>query len=731
MADRHPPWKAARWFAAFGLLLVGVLLLGNYLHAPALPPQLPEATALVAAKLPGRAYLEGYDRSFANRDQVAMLPLGPDLKTLPGSITIWRHLLSPKAESDRSQQRVGFDGIQIWDEPLTTQRQPVVSVPLPGRPYDLCAQADRAFVLLTNGRWLLVDFADWHRPEIFNLTPAGGYVRSMAVRGTRAWLLLNNDELLVLDIDKPRQPRELLRMRLPDHAATLAIQGDHLLVHVQTNSIGSRQLYVYRLGKGDAPVPLGAALLPSYRTGTLWAEGRLFLPRLEGGIDVYDLSEPLQPRLAATIELDDLVERMTLREGKLLLLGVRNRIYEVDLASPGLRPRELAHSLGRVAMLLIDRAYLAAFTSDHYLEIFARTGLARRLKASPDARDYPAGGLLSGGAGMRPLLLVEPDAIGAGNPPEQGPVSLLPLREGLPVLDAARMDDDLLVLRAGGRLQQYPDRPGVETGQPRELQLDIGLRWLTVDRDWVYLGGGDHITVLQRDPAGRLEILGEFALGGRESWMATLFEGRLCVAAGRDGLLVYSLAVPGRPQRLPDWVMPRALGGRLDVRGLAAADRTLYVAAGGAGLLLASWSGSERLELSGVMNTPDPARAVALLGDFRLVATDQQVLAFAQVDRRSLQQLGAIEMTGAERLSPIGEQWWGGLVPGQGWRCLPVPRMAAVVPERSSERVRLEFIPPAEPWNFQAVLFNPQGVANVTEPLELAAAVPAAGGLSR
>jgi len=29
------------------------------------------------------------------------------------------------------------------------------------------------------------------------------------------------------------------------------------------------------------------------------------------------------------------------------------------------------------------------------------------------------------------------------------------------------------------------------------------------------------------------------------------------------------------------------------------------------------------------------------------------------------------------------------------------------------------------------VLFNPQGVANVTEPLEFAAAVPPAGGLSR
>jgi hypothetical protein len=245
------------------------------------------------------------------------------------------------------------------------------------------------------------------------------------------------------------------------------------------------------------------------------------------------------------------------------------------------------------------------------------------------------------------------------------------------------------------------------------IQLPVGQSWLAEGHDRLYVGGQSSVSILALDRSRQLVLTGQLKIPAKSSWDGLTVGQTLCIAAGKEGLLTYSLEQPDRLEATPAWVMPDHLESLLDVRQLASpGGHRLLAAAGPAGLLDGKVVAG-RFQLTGLLSLLTPVRAVTAMAQLCLAATTKQVTVLDIRKDNSFQNLGEIAFPGVTRLAAAPPDYWAGLVPDVGWTVLPAPHILA--PADSARLETADFSSATHPQHLYLLnLFNDHGIYNVT-----------------
>lgn len=602
-----------------------------------------------------------------------LLPIGPDDGRLPGLSAVWDEFWRADGITAAIADSGGVDGLQAVKEFADLSQNAVAELFLAGVPRQVFRHDRELLVLNDKGKVQIIDCKQPREPKLSGFLPYEG-VKYMGMRGSIAYLLLSplkadKNVMVVADLSVSGSPRQLVRFDVPRGTLSFYFNERHLVVFGELlGGTGETSIYLYDQVNGDRFVLLGSSGSGTMIKNDFVRLGDyLVIPDLRSGVHVYDFSDPLQPAVAAFLEIDDRVRRFVRYGEKVFAFGTKKRIYVIDLHDPQ-HPKLTAaveNAMHPVSFVSYgDVTYY--FTLQGYLHVVP-------LQLSSIMREHWTDGLagelvaLPRGGGFS--LLGE----GTTELPE-GVEEVIALREGRKIIATSIWQDGVAVLFDDGLVTFFRQGESLPQELQDRVQLANGVRWLAADGKRLYVGGDAAISVIANDN-GQLKVTGRIELPVPVSWDGLVVRQKLYVAAGRDGLLSFALDEPDKPLAEPPWVMPPHLESRVDVRQLAAAggDR-LLVAAGQAGLLDGRIDARGRFQVKSLMAFNSPVSALAVINQLGLVATAGEVRVVDLSNEMSLQNLGQVAFSNVDRLAVAPPDRWAGFVPESGWFVFAAPQ---------------------------------------------------------
>ncbi|MDT8443429.1 MAG: hypothetical protein RQ722_03995 [Desulfuromonadales bacterium] len=608
-----------------------------------------------------------------------LLPLGPDENRIPGSPVIWKEFLRERPATSRRVVADGFDGVQVVANVADLAKGAVAELFLSGSFSQAFRRGRFLLVLNSRGTVQIIDCVNPREPEISGSLPYH-QVKQMEMQGDIAFLHLSrpgvqHESLVTIDLENPLKPRELSRFRLPEQTMSFFFLNRQLVVYANYRGYegGHHVVHLYDVADDYRFLPLGSAKTPPLGDDLLKFGDYLLVADLRAGIDIVDFNDPLQPVIVASLALPDQIKRFFRYGNVVFALGIKNHVYAIDLHEP----------LSPVLVKVIEDANYSAdfmefgccfyfFTKNGYLRVFD----AQPLTASDTDDQWPtgiAGELVASQAGGGFALLTDKQR------PTTAIVSeILTLPDKIEVIDKLFWQGFLVSLGDDGLVRFFHSGKDAVMTVKGSLQLPIGQRWLAASDDRLYVGGEASISVVARGAGDHFVLSGEIEFSGAESWDGLVVQRVLCVAAGEQGVVSFSLENPDHPEAGPVWKIPGHLQSQADVRQLVSpgGDRIL-VAAGSAGLLSGRIDDAGQFQLEGFFDLSVPLHTMALTGDFCLVSTGTDVCIIDVKSRESLQNLGKIAFSQVEKITVAAPDLWAGYVPGAGWSVLPAPRLLA------------------------------------------------------
>jgi len=609
----------------------------------------------------------------ANEFSGVLLPVGPEDGQLPGLPEMWDEFLRAGEIDTERMDADGFDGLQAVKNVADFSKGSVAQLFLSGKPLQVFLRGK--FLLSLNGRGnvQVIDCENPREPLMSGVLPYK-HILHMEMQGDVAYLHLNrlgalHDKLVMVDLKSPLKPREIAQFNLPEQTASFFLLEDQLVVFTNSGGYkGSHLIHLYDFTDDSELILVGSTKSSLFANGFLKHKGYLLVPDLRAGLHVYDFSNPLQPVIVASLDFPDRVEQFAQSGDMVFVQGRLDRIYAIDLQDP-LHPvlstvfEEAKHTASLLA--LGDSLYY--FTENGNLQVFDALPFASLNRS--DRRFISIAGELvalqsSGGF----TLLGESQT---SLPTVVSEVLALPGKAN--VVDKLFWQGDLVVLGDDGLIQLFRKGQKSSLEFVDSLKLPPSQRWVAATKGRLYVGGGSKITVIARSDDDHFVLSGQLELPGEESWDGIVVQDTLCVAAGKDGIALFSVEHPDRLTTSPGWLIPRQLESQVDVRQLASpGGNRLLAAAGSAGLFSGRIVADAQFQLDGFIKFSSPTYTLAVVKDFCLVSTGTEVCVVDIRTRDSLQNLGKIAFPGVERITATSD-FWAGYVPKVGWSVLPAP----------------------------------------------------------
>lgn len=643
-----------------------------------------------------------------------LLPLGPDDGRLPGFPALWKEFLREQHADTDGVANDGFDGLQAVASIAELSKGAVTELFLSGVTAQVFRRGRFLLVLNELGNVQVIDCVNPRKPVLSGNLPYR-QVKQLKLQGDVAYLLTSpsgaqQDTMIIADVSNPLKPRELSRFNLPLQAVLFFFQDRHLLVYSSSRGYkGSHLVQVYGISDDFRFTSLGFATCPPIGRSFLKYEDYLLTQDQRAGLNIIDFKDPLHPVLAASLVFPDLIKMLSRHGDVAFALGTKNRIYAIDLHDP-LHPVLSAE--------VKDANYPATFLSlNQYTYFFTGNGYLRVFDTPP--ADNSAGGE-KWQSGIHGELMATPSSDGflllgkrqGGLPPIV--TEILELPEDTHVVDTLYWKDFMTVLDADGLVRFFRDDKQSLPSYTESLKLPPVQHWIAASEDRMYVGGEAGINVISRSDDGHFVLSGHIEFTDKGSWDGVVIQQTLCVAAGKRGILTFSVKQPDRPALNHGWTIPRHLESQIDVRQLAVpgGDR-LLASAGPVGLLSGRINAGGRFRLEGIFNFPAPIYAIAIVGDFCLVSCGTDVCIIDIESRDSLQNLGTIAFPGIKKFAVASPDLWAGYVPGSGWSVLPAPHL---VPPGTAVRTKLAEMPAGR---YRLNLFNDYEFFNVPGVLSL------------
>jgi hypothetical protein len=612
-----------------------------------------------------------------------LLPLGPDDGHLPGDHGIWRDFKYARQYDSKRADTDGFDGLQAVASISEFSRGAVSELFLAGAPREVFRRGHLLYLLNDKNQLLIIDCKDPAKPRLTGTLKDTAF-KHMVMQGSVAYLLMKRPEsptgiMIVVDLKKPGTPRELARVELPDDASSLFFVNSQLVVYTsQRGTVGNNRVYLYDVNDYTRISLRGSEESPYLGEHFLQHDNYVLVPRVSGGLSVYDFSEPLNAEQVAFLQTP-VLGRLARYGSMVFATGAGGGLFGVDLKDPA-HPvlstvaEELAHS----AFFLEYGNYSYFFTFNGYMQVFDLSTLAFSVPEEP--LSMVAGELVALPRGAGFTLL------------GQNPVSLLervtgmlPWPEPQKIVDHLVWQGSLIVLDDDGLLNFFQVGENASLAFWQRLQLKTPQRWLAADGRYLYAGGERSLDVFLDNGDETVSLVGQIDLSGKESWDGIVQQKTLFLAAGKDGLLAYSLQRPDSPVAVSSWIAPRHLQGEVDVRHLAVAgaERILFTA-GRTGLFSGRIDGDSEFILEGSFRFASSAHALAVHDGMALVATETDVAVVDVREGHSFQNLGEIAYPAVEQIAVAPSNLWAGYAPSTGWHFLSLPRFL-----RSEDKILL------------------------------------------
>ncbi len=649
-----------------------------------------------------------------------LLPVGPEKGLLPGSPEVWREILQAREFAVQAVPSEGFDGQQAVTQLEAFAPGSTVERLLSGQPMKVFRFGSVLYLLTSNKQLQVVDCTIPAQPEIVEAL-SYSFVRSFDVLDEVAFLLLQHQQaqsptLIVLDLSDPLRPQEITSYKLPKSVDGIELLGSQLAVYSGRGERKERSFSLYDLTDEFKLSFLGIIESTPLGTGSLGYGKFQFVLAPSRGIEVYDFENPLAPERVAYLYLPDRIKQMAKYGNRLFAWSDVHRLYVIDISSPA--AAEL--------LMVVDEAYHPVYLMfvEDYTYYFTRSGSLRVFPRLPSTTLEGGQNLLSTKVKGELVPLADGQGfalIGAAKQllPE-GVKTVLPLRNSQVVVDALQWQQLFVALDATGQLQLFRPSNDAAPELLDTLQLDSEQRWLAAGSNRLYVGGGSSINIVSLAPGCRLRRSGLVELEVASTWDGVVAEDVLSVAAGKAGLLRFPLEDNDQLRVGPTWSIPKQLMAHLDLRQLAATcDGRIFAAAGDAGVLSGKVEADGRFALTGYQDFEEPIRALGVTAGFCLVSTARGVAVIDIRGTGTLQKVGTIELSGVERFVVASPNYWAGLVPGDGWACLPGPRL--VLPEENWSGRTVSFALPV--WmpggSYRLNLFNQGGVTPVLGSLSM------------
>jgi hypothetical protein len=641
-----------------------------------------------------------------------LLPLGPNDGFLPGSQAVWDEMLSSGEPSEKESDRSAFEGIQAVKNIADFSRAAVAELFLSGTPRNVFQLESTLLVLNSNGAVQLVDCGRPRKPKIVAVLPVPP-VEQVVMRGSEAYLLLKNTgtrdtEIMVVDLENPQRPDEIARFTLSGQIRYFFFSEDHLVAYENTK--GQKRahfVYLYELSETFQPALLGKIKSPPIGYATAKVGPYLISPGLREGINIYDFSSPLQPIQVSSLAFPGKIKRLVQYGDKLFAHGEQGIIYVINL-------HDNEHP--KLSSTIDDARYYAYFmTFGDYKYYFTGNGYLRVFETPVyEVPGHHGRKTYSKTAGeFVPLAEDSKSTL-----PEDADVSMI-AADALPwmgetgIIDTLYWQDLLVVLDDQGEIYFY-GKDNAEWSQRQErLRLPASQRWLAAGDKRLFAGGQATIDIIKRDGNNRFSLNSQFELDGKSSWDGLVLRETLCIAAGRNGLLCFSLEDSDRLVEIPGWTVPKHLQTQVDARQLAeSGDDRVFVAAGQAGLVEGRLSGSGQVQFSGVFSFAGAVNALGVIDGLCMVSNGTEVYAIDIRSRGSMQNLGKIAFSAVERITAVSNDYWAGYVANKGWFLLPVPRFVSRDDLDALKGMRAEMNRERH-QHYRLNLFNDHEVVNV------------------
>jgi hypothetical protein len=605
-----------------------------------------------------------------------LVPLGPNDAYLPGFPLLWDEFRQPVETEIATAEDGGFDGLQAAKEPNAFSKTAIAELSLAGQATQVFRQGSYLLVVNSQNRVQIIACDRAQKPQLLGDLPYDR-VMHMEMRGQIAYLLLSHPEiqsriLVIADLENPRRPRELSRIKLPDNTLSFYLTDRQLVLYGESPGNKASLVYLYDLLENHQIVLAGSAPCPSLGNGVLRYDDHLLTPDSNAGLHVYDISDPLHPGDVAFIDLPGKIRYMVRHGHMVFALDNLKRVFVVDLHDPA-HPllSKTVEGAEYPAFLLNYGDYTYYFTLQGYLQVFD-IPLAEGSVNPSRGEGRLAGELFTApGAGGFTLLGSAPRVL------PEGVDSVIPLADAAGVVDTVMWHGGVVILQANGLVRFIRSSKSSLPALLASLQLPSGQRWLAAGRDFLYVGGTAKVSILAYGKESQtLAVTGELDLAGAASWDGLVVEQTLCIAAGKAGLLCYALDHPDKPRARAPLTLPAYLASRSEVRQLASpGGNRILAAAGRIGLFDGRIDDEGQFQLRGILNLPNPVRAIAVLNQFCLAATEKDIHVVDIKDERSLQNLAEISLSGVARLVVAAPGYWAGLVPDAGWAVFHAPRV--------------------------------------------------------
>ena len=602
-----------------------------------------------------------------------LLPLGPEDGHLPGDHGLWRDFKSVRQYDSQSADKDGFDGLQAVASVSEFSRGAVSELFLSGSPREVFRRGHLLYLLNDRNQLLIIDCKDPAKPRLTGTLkyPA---VKHMVMQESVAYLLMKRPEsssgmMIVVDLEKPGSPRELARVEVPGDASSLFFVNSQLVLYAsQRGIVGHNRVYLYDVDDYTRISLRGSEESPYLGKHFLQHDNFVLVPELRGGLSVYDFSRPLIYEQVAFLKTP-VLGRLARSGSMVFATGLGGRLFGIDLKDPT-QPElsTVAEELAHAAYLLEYGSYSYFFTINGYMQVFDLPIVDFNMPDEPGsmvAGEFVALPRRAGFTflGQNPVSL--PESV----------TGMLPWPEPRKIVDHQLWQGSLVVLDDKGSLSFFRVGESASLNLWQRLQLKTSQRWLAADGRYLYAGGERSLDVVVDNGDATVSLVGQVDLSGKESWDGVVLQKTLLLAAGKDGLLAYSLQQPESPVVASSWVFPRHLRNEIDVRHLAAAgaERILFTA-GRAGLFSGRIDGERAFTLEGSFRFTSSARAIAVHDGLAMVSNETEVAVVDVREGHSFQNLGAIAFPAVEKIFVAPPDLWAGYAPSTGWTFLSLPR---------------------------------------------------------
>ena len=643
----------------------------------------------------------------------ALLPLGPDEGHLPGNHALWHEFQRASQYDEINKDKDGFDGFQVVEELSELSVGALSEIFLSGAPRQVFQRGQFLYLLNDKQQLQVVDCKDPREPRLKGSLPYAD-VKHMELQGTIAYLLMERrvapvGQMLVVDLKTPDKPRELARIELPEDAFSFFFVNSQLVVYAsQRGSVGNNRVYLYDLDDRFQLSLRGSVESPNLGDHFLRYDDYILIPGWHEGLSIYDFSNPLDPELVAFVDSPE-INRLARYGDIVFATGPGRRMYAFDFHDP-LQPvlTAVVEEAHHPTYLLKHGNYSYFFTFNGYLRVFDLPLIGEGTLEGPATAVDGELIALSSGTGFT-LLGKTPVFLPAGV------TGVLPLPETMVIVDHLVWQDALVILDDEVLLHFYRVAEDSSPVFLQKLQLEKPQRWLAAGNGYLYSGGDGSVTIIAGNADDTVSVLKTIDLSGKETWDGLVLQKTLFIAAGKEGLLTYSLQRPDAPTTTSGWAAPRHLQPQVDVRHLAAvSDSRVLFTAGKAGLFSGHMDDDRKFRLGGSFRFHSPARAIAVHDGFALVATESDICVVDVRGAHSFQALGKIAFPRVKKLAVASPDLWAGYAAAAGWTLLPLPRFLlpgeiSVQNEKSHSSLLA-----GEQYRYRLHLFNDRDVKTVS-----------------